>query len=984
MPTAFTENLNKKISLEMLLIIEVDSDDMYRFSLTMKNTEDSVYFPFINVTSVLNHYEKTLRSNLGNLPKKDLIFPEAFYTFATYMEENGFFKKIIYAGNNAFFHLKNTELATVLRFIEKKIIIPLYFYTNTSDFSEEIKKPNNNNLMSLKSGLPPYIIIADIPKETKLASDGLVELKVETLNAEVPIYAGFTVESESLLIFPETVQQLLSSMLFLRSGIANPDKAALVQLVFLSNFLEEGVIFDLPLKMSDELQATISHQALSVELVATKDFQAMVLEMFFIYGDTRIEALSRRQNTDEIIAPQEEKEKKFINLLHRFTKIDIDRPVYKTNTIILEEMEDIFTFIEDAIPEFTKRGATVLLDDALKRMSSQEMNIGINVSWLPEGLIEYNLEKNDTTSLEELSYIMKQYKLKRRFITLKDGTVLDTERATVKDELKSLSAISDHLEDFNENNSITLPSYTVFDMTLAEKEAKEQIKLDNDIQDMVHELKNPTPTPLNLHPDLRAILRPYQLIGVYWLQLLAKYHLGGILADEMGLGKTLQVIAFLTTCTWEDPVLIVAPKTLIYNWKSEFERFAPHLKIKLVDGTPQQREETLKHAEPNDILITSYPLITKDFKLYPEQFSYVFIDEAQYVKNHKTKAAHAITQISSRYRFALSGTPFENNLMELWSIFNFLMPGFFPPEREFKKNTLTPIQRDNNEETLEHLKEKISPLILRRLKKDVLLELPDKIISPLYCEMEPEQAQIYEFYLRQAQSEVRTELSVHGFQKSRMKILAVLTRLRQACTHPSMFIENYDGGSGKMNALEEILSDALLNGNKVLIFSQFKTMLDIIAANLDKKKLPYYYLHGSTKGPDRFEMVNAFNEPENTTDIFLLSLKAGGTGLNLTAADIVVHFDPWWNPSVENQATDRAHRFGQTNVVQVFQFITTNSIEEKIQIIKSRKQQLFDALFTSEAQAIELFSEEDIKVLLDIEDENEDTDDIIDVIKNEA
>jgi SNF2 family DNA or RNA helicase len=307
----------------------------------------------------------------------------------------------------------------------------------------------------------------------------------------------------------------------------------------------------------------------------------------------------------------------------------------------------------------------------------------------------------------------------------------------------------------------------------------------------------------------------------------------------------------------------------------------------------------------------------------------------------------------------------ENNLLELWSIFDFVMPGFLGSNKDFVKDVLRPIQKDNKSGKLKELQEKIDMLILRRLKKTVLTELPDKIETPFYCEMEAEQEKIYQYYLSRAQQDVRKELNEGGFNRSRIKILAILTRLRQVCADPSMFLEDYHGGSAKMDLLEEVLDEALEGGHKILIFSQFTSMLEIIKKKLIEKKIRHLYLHGGTKAKERMDMVDTFSERD--TSVFLLSLKAGGTGLNLTAADIVIHFDPWWNPSVENQATDRAYRFGQKNKVQVFQFITKNTIEEKIQALKQRKQELFNALFNNEENAFEMFSEDDIKTLLDVE-----------------
>lgn len=436
----------------------------------------------------------------------------------------------------------------------------------------------------------------------------------------------------------------------------------------------------------------------------------------------------------------------------------------------------------------------------------------------------------------------------------------------------------------------------------------------------------------------------------------------------MGLGKTLQVIAFILSEKDKNPgpALVVAPTSLVYNWQDEVKKFAPSLKVTVVSGLQKERHEQLQEINHSDIIVTSYPLIRRDIDLYNEiTFSYCFLDEAQHIKNPNTSNAKSVKQIKARGFFALTGTPIENSLTELWSIFDFIMPGYLLSHARFVRRFEAPIVKARDEKALKELSRHIKPFILRRMKKDVLKELPEKIESRMTAQMTEEQMKIYLAYLQQARGEIAREIEINGFEKSHIKILAALTRLRQLCCHPSLFLENYEGESGKMALLEEILQDALESGHRVLLFSQFTSMLDIIKQSLKQQNIEYFYLEGSTKAQDRGEMVKLFNQ--GIGKVFLISLKAGGTGLNLTGADMVIHFDPWWNPAVEEQATDRAYRIGQKNVVQVIRLITHGTIEEKIYELQQRKRAMIESVIQPGETLLSKMSHNEILQLFDID-----------------
>jgi SNF2 family DNA or RNA helicase len=448
------------------------------------------------------------------------------------------------------------------------------------------------------------------------------------------------------------------------------------------------------------------------------------------------------------------------------------------------------------------------------------------------------------------------------------------------------------------------------------------------------------------------------------MKSLANYGFGGILADDMGLGKTLQVLTLILLDKTEKaaPSLVIAPTSLLYNWQEEAAKFAPDLRVIVISGQQAERQERLLDIGQADLVVTSYGLIKRDIELYAQyRFKYCFLDEAQNVKNPNTMNAKSVKQIKAGSYFALTGTPIENTLTELWSIFDFIMPGYLRTNKQFTSQFETPIVKNGDQSALRELNRHIKPFILRRMKKTVLKELPEKIESKMTCEMTDEQAKLYGAWLLQAQAEFEQELAVNGFARSQIKILSLLTRLRQICCHPSLFLENYQGGSGKLEMLQEILKDAIDGGHRILLFSQFTSMLGMIQQQLDAMQIPYHYLDGSTKAEERIRLVHSFNSGEKA--VFLISLKAGGTGLNLTGADMVIHFDPWWNPAVEDQATDRAYRIGQKNSVQVYKLITRNTIEDKIYTLQQKKKEMIDALIKPGENFLTKMSEDEIREL---------------------
>jgi SNF2 family DNA or RNA helicase len=468
---------------------------------------------------------------------------------------------------------------------------------------------------------------------------------------------------------------------------------------------------------------------------------------------------------------------------------------------------------------------------------------------------------------------------------------------------------------------------------------------------------------------LEDVVRPYQRQGVAWLQFLRENMFGGILADEMGLGKTLQTLAFLNTCRLlgklSGPVLIVCPTSLVFNWLAEARRFTPDLKAIALHGT--NRHSQFDQASQSDLVITSYALLRRDAERYRSlEFDTVVLDEAQHIKNRETQNAQAVKAVRTGHRLVLTGTPLENSVLDLWSIFDFLMPGYLGSATDFRERYEQPIMRDKDEAVQARLCRRLRPFILRRLKSEVARDLPAKLEQISFCELTDEQADLYQQVLAASRKEVLDAVGAQGLAKSRMVVLNALLRLRQICCDPRLLKLEHaqftDDSSGKLALFSELLEEAIDGGHRVLVFSQFVSMLALLKARLAAESVGFCYLDGATT--NRGSVVERF-QSDASVPVFLISLKAGGLGLTLTGADTVVHFDPWWNPAVEDQATDRAHRIGQTRVVTSYKLISRGTVEEKILALQQKKRGLIKATLGGEDSLAENLSWEEIQGLFE-------------------
>ena len=625
----------------------------------------------------------------------------------------------------------------------------------------------------------------------------------------------------------------------------------------------------------------------------------------------------------------------------------------------LSGSDHLFAFIGDEPPGINKlkdlEKTEVYVTDALRKRTVRANGGTLGVR-LKGRLLDIHVNNTNFT-LEELVEALESYQAHKKYHRLKDGRLLslvDTETANMAE---SLIAMDVEFKDLQKNN-LALP--------LSRAPYVESIvpQQNSGFKELMKRFRSQDDS--GGPPSLSGILRPYQVKGYQWLKNLNACGFGGILADDMGLGKTLQVLAVLLDSDLNDRLaLVVAPTSLIYNWAAEIKKFAPDLTYIIVAGNPELRAEILK-TEGIQVFITTYDAMKRDADIYQNlSFKYVIADEAQNIKNPATKNARVIKSIAAEHRIAITGTPIENTLTELWSLFDFVMPGYLYSARKFAKLYEIPITKDNNKVKAAQLREQISPFIMRRLKSSVLSELPEKTETTLMAEMLPEQHKIYLANLLKAKGELKELLAAGPLKGGRLQILAQLTRLRQICCHPSLCVENYRGGSGKLDLALETIEIAIESGHRCLLFSQFTKMLGILQKALQKSGISYFYLDGTTPADERMNRVQRFNAGEGS--VFLISLKAGGTGLNLTGADIVIHYDPWWNPSVMDQASDRAHRLGQNKAVQVFNLVAMQTLEERIMELQARKRKLIDSVLTEEKgeKSTAALTDTEIEELLD-------------------
>lgn len=707
----------------------------------------------------------------------------------------------------------------------------------------------------------------------------------------------------------------------------------------------------------EELKDLYVHEELKSKIYFDKYNRDIKAEVRFQYGEFEFNAFESGYDGSHIIVRQKEKEEELLHLLEQ-----MEFESHK-NFFLLKNDRNIYTFLKEGMDQLKEQCEVFYSEDFKKIGIRTSGNFKTNLRLSSDmNLLEFDIE-NDDIPKEELEELFKSFRLKKKYYRLKNGDFIDLESKHMEEMTRILDRLNISNKELN-TDTLRLSKNTAVYLNEVLEEAEIETLRSQNFLHFIDTILNPEDTEYEVPDVIQATLRHYQLVGFRWMRMLAGNGLGGILADDMGLGKTLQSIVYMASVLEEESkahFLIVCPTSLVYNWKEEVEKFAPHLACEIVTGSPKERQVVIGEYENYNILITSYPLIRRDIELYETiMFHTVFIDEAQFIKNADSLSAQSVKRLKTVNRFALTGTPIENSLSELWSIFDYLMPYYLLTHSKFVSQYEKPILR-NDKEVLEDLGKHIRPFILRRMKKEVLTELPDKIETKMLMDMKEEQKKVYSAYLESIRGDLGLTMKENGMEQSRMKILAALTRLRQICCHPSTFLEEYNGGSGKLDVLMEVVPEAIANDHRILIFSQFTSMLHIIGKELEKQNITYFSLEGSTPTEVRADYVKRFNAGE--CSVFLISLKAGGTGLNLVGADMVIHYDPWWNPAVEEQATDRAYRIGQKNSVQVLRLITKGTIEEKIFKLQQRKKDLSDTVIQTKEIFINTLTREELEEL---------------------
>ncbi|MFQ5709206.1 MAG: SNF2-related protein [bacterium] len=617
----------------------------------------------------------------------------------------------------------------------------------------------------------------------------------------------------------------------------------------------------------------------------------------------------------------------------------------------------ILDWLIEEVPKLTAEGFVIFGEENLKQYKVNRSAARVSVA-VESGIdwFDLNMEIDFGGVLLSLKELRKSLQKKSRYVKLADGSTAQLPKKWL-DRFRHVLNLS---EEASGKLKLSRFHVTLIDELFAEAS---QQKYDKLYRASLKRLKDFNGIKAVATPKaLKGELRSYQEAGFHWLHFLQEFQFGGCLADDMGLGKTIQALALLLLQKQrrvKEPSLIVTPTSVIFNWLDEIKRFAPGLRV--LNQTGLDRKRTRKSFKQLDVVLTSYGTLRRDIPFLREvQFNYVILDESQYIKNPISQTAKAAKLLQARHRLALTGTPVENNTLELWSLFSFLNPGLLGNLHYFKGAFARPIEQNRDVEVASLLKKMVYPFILRRTKGEVAKDLPPKVESAIYCDMSPQQEQLYHRWRDYYRAAILHQIAEKGLDKSRMNVLEGLMRLRQIACHPILVEKNFPGKVGKYDTLIDYFDELLSEGHKILVFSQFVKMLTIIRKYLDSKRVPYEYLDGKTR--DRKSCVQRFQNDE-ACKIFLISLRAGGTGLNLTSADYVIHYDPWWNPAVESQATDRAHRIGQDKHVFVYKMITKGTVEEKIVELQERKKELVSNLISTEAGLFKSLNVEDIKSL---------------------
>ena len=916
----------------------------------------------IDLEFEFNYNSIYLKIKIGNKKKYTLsTYGKASNFINTYNEkrEYVFGKNLTYSPNKHYFDNKDIELLEYLADIVSKgsnyyYASSRYIEINIKEFETILSIIGEREFTIIGNGTI-YNIYNGLPTEYNLSkdSDGNFVLRLEDVeNYRFLDYDyKFATYNHNLYILDRKDRDLLTQLRQRKIDELVFDKNSIKEFNNgLLNNVKNNITIDsnvteieLPSKPSVKLYFDISYSKLKCDIVL--DYKGKEINYF-----DKVDFL--RDNDYEAEVVEDILNYKFIEDKNSFIMTDDDEMYYFLDEV-LESLSEKYQVFTSKKIDNTK---------VLKNVSTSS-----NFSIGQDGIMSYKFSVEGINQ-EDLNSLFTALKQKKKYYKLKNNNVVSLED---NEELEQLNDLITDLDlsknDILEGDAV-IPKYRAIYIDSLKNGKYKNIETNNLFDEFISNFKKYKNLSVSFDKDDEKILRDYQKDGVKWLNTIYKCDLGGILADEMGLGKSLQTITFIKQILKEKPlakIIIVVPTALVYNWEKEFAKFAPQLKYVAVSDTVAKRQEIFANKDKYNIFITSYGLIRNDKDEYEDMdFELCVVDETQNIKNYQATMTREIKKIKAKCKIALTGTPVENNVTELWSIFDFIMPGYLNSVVKFREKYNIKDVDEKGLEVLNNLSNQIKPFILRRKKSDVVKSLPKKIENKIYIDLPDKQKMLYMKVLKDTKKEMDEMIRDGGFEKSRMKILQLLMKLRQICIDPSVMYENYTGDRIKIDELLRVVKESIDNNHKILIFSSFKRVLDNVKELFAKNNITYYMIDGSVKSKDRMDMVEKFNSDD--TNCFLITLKSGGTGLNLTGADTVIHLDIWWNPQVENQATDRAHRIGQTKTVSVIKLVTKGTIEERIIELQDKKKILSENLIEgkSDSESLSSLSEKDIKKLL--------------------
>lgn len=929
-------------------------------SLIKKELQVQLY---INITERESYYYYAKSFMEYNV--KILIGEDKLYTLGNHANA---FKSAYETGCGEVYFGKNFTFIPEKYYLsnESKTIIESYLdicegYLNKSISSNMLKKfldkikntkfvVNNYQIEGIKDGFPIDTNLVKRNNSYELNFDlENVECLIEN-DYEYILYKGklYHLNNKEQSLIEDLIENNLDKLLIAKDKVDTFTKGLL------------GIVRK-NLKIDSSVNDIVLPNEINTKLYFDLRSSYILLDIIFKYDDKEINYLDKSNEVLRDISY----ETKVINDLLKYGFI------LEKDKIILKDLEAEVKFLEEGLEELATR-YEIFTTEKFKNINiKKKTSISSMFRIGQDNILSYNFNIGDINS-DELVNIFANMKDRKKYYRLKNGNILNLE----DESLKELSELKDDLE-LSDADIIaghgTILKYRAIYLDSLKNTKYNIINTDNLFNNFINKFNKYKDVELTLSEDELKILRDYQITGVKWLYTLAKTRFGGILADEMGLGKTIQVIYYIKEMLKDDEnskFLIVVPTSLAYNWDHEFAMFGSNIKRKICLGSKEKRINILKNLTDTNVLITTYGLLREDEDLYQNlSFNTMIIDEAQNIKNNMAGITKVVKKIQAETKFALTGTPLENSILELWSIFDFIMPGYLASLTKFQSKYKIKDFDEESEILIKSLSKQINPFILRRKKQDVIKELPEKLVNDIYIELKEDQKKLYIAELNRVKEEMKQIIENDGMNKARFLILQLLTKLRQICIDPKIIYENYTDGSNKLDQLEMLVNEYTKNNHKILIFSSFKTALNIVKEKLNNNKIKTHMIDGSVPAKDRMEMVDNFNNNDDVK-VFLIMLKSGGTGLNLATADVVIHLDLWWNPQAENQATDRAHRIGQKNTVEVVHLITKGTIEEKILELQNKKRILSDKLIDGDIRDKNIISElteDDIKTLLSYE-----------------